>query len=113
MADSPNLNLTGSGTARMSLEKYLQDLERDIKKQTGYFYAFVSGHYKSTDEADIYTLKTWQVCHPNDRTYEAIVILYYTALNPYLTIKKHYGNEAAQEYLARNAALAAIADALT
>ncbi|HLP89354.1 MAG TPA: hypothetical protein VK184_12280 [Nostocaceae cyanobacterium] len=113
MPNSPNLNLTGGGTAIMSLEHYLLDLESDIKKQKGHYYAFVSGFYNSQDEADIYTLTTWQVCYPNDGTYEAVVILYYSALNPYLTIRKHYGEEASQEYLARNAAITAISNAFT
>lgn len=31
--------------------------------------------------------------------YEAIVISYYRPLNPYLTIKKHMGEDLAEEYL--------------
>lgn len=74
--------------------------------------SYIWGHFESNDEADIYTLRTWQVCPPNDGTYEAIIVLYYAALNPYLTIKKHFGEDSAQEYLNRNAAITAIADAL-
>jgi hypothetical protein len=32
-------------------------------------------------------------------------------MNPYLTIKKHFGEADAEEYLARNAAVSAIYDA--
>ncbi|HLP88716.1 MAG TPA: hypothetical protein VK184_09030 [Nostocaceae cyanobacterium] len=39
-----------------------------------------------------------------------MIILYYAAMNPYLTIKKHFGEDDAQEYLSRNAAIAAIKD---
>jgi hypothetical protein len=36
---------------------------------------------------------------PESGCYEAIVILYYSPLNPYLTIKKHMGKDLAEEYL--------------
>lgn len=57
------------------------------------------GDYLPDDEADTYVLKTWQVCRPDDGVYEAVVILYYAALNPYLTLKKHMGEHWAQKYL--------------
>ncbi|HEY9610552.1 hypothetical protein [Allocoleopsis sp.] len=98
MPDSPELPLTGGGTARMPLHRYLEDLQRDLKRQVGKYYAYVWEFYESGDEADIYTLQTWQVCTPNDNVHEAVVILYYAALNPYLTIKKHMGDDLAQEY---------------
>jgi hypothetical protein len=97
MADTPHLPLSGGFTTGMSLDEYLKDLAKDIRNQRGDFFAYVKN--SDGDEADTYTLKTWQVCHPDDGTYEAVVILYYAAVNPYLTIKKHMGEELAQQYL--------------
>ncbi|HLP88717.1 MAG TPA: hypothetical protein VK184_09035 [Nostocaceae cyanobacterium] len=57
--DTPYLTLTGGGVSNSSLEKYLQDLERDFKNQNGDYFAYVWGYYDSEDEADIYTLRTW------------------------------------------------------
>jgi len=108
---TPHLTLTGGSITNMSLDKYLKDLEQDMRNQSGAYFAYVWGNYNSEDEADIYTLQTWQVCRPDDGTYEAIVLLYYAAMNPYLTIKKHFGEADAEEYLARNAAVSAIYDA--
>ncbi|WP_017654795.1 hypothetical protein [Fortiea contorta] len=112
MPGTPYMPLTGGSITKIPLERFLKDLEQDLKNQTGDYYAYVWGKYESNDEADIYTLQTWQVCPPNDGIYEAIVILYYAALNPYLTLKKYFGDDSAQEYLDRNSAIAAIADAL-
>ncbi|HAG81229.1 MAG TPA: hypothetical protein DCL61_08660 [Cyanobacteria bacterium UBA12227] len=112
MPGTPYMPLTGGGTTKIPLERFLKDIERDLKSQIGDYYAYVWGHYESDDEADIYVLQTWQVCPPNDGTYEAVIILYYAALNPYLTIKKYFGEDSAQEYLNRNAAITAIVDAL-
>jgi len=113
MPGSPYIPLTGGCTTRIPLDKFLQELERDLKKQTGHYYAYVWGYSESEDESDIYTLQTWQVCPPDDGTYESIVVLYYAPINPYLTIKKHFGDHSAQEYLTRNAAISAISNALT
>lgn len=81
----------------MSLESFIKDLERDMKKQKGQYYAYVMETDK--DEADTYTLQTWEVYTSPDSCYEALVILYYAPLNPYLTLKKHMGEQWAQEYL--------------
>ncbi|AFY36035.1 hypothetical protein [Calothrix sp. PCC 7507] len=116
MPSAPNLPLSGGCTTRMPLERFLKELERDLKNQTGKYYVRVRGCDDSEDEANIYTLKTWQVCRPDDGTYEAVVILYYAPINTYLTLKKHFGDEDAQAYLdqiaARSAAITALTDAL-
>lgn len=83
--------------ARMSLESFIKDLEKDMEKQKGQYYAYVMDADK--DEADTYILKTWEVYTSPDSCYEALVILYYAPLNPYLTYKKHMGERWAQEYL--------------
>jgi hypothetical protein len=114
MASAPNLHLSGSGTARMSLESYVKDLERDTKNQTGDYFAYVMKG--SREEADTYHLVTWQVCIPQDNTYEAVIIKYYAPINHYLTLKKYFGEDSAQEYLdeirARDAVINALAEAL-
>jgi hypothetical protein len=66
---TPHLTLTGGSITNMPLYKYLNDLERDIHNQSGAYFAYVWGNYNSEDEADIYTLQTWQVCRPDDGTY--------------------------------------------
>lgn len=110
--EAPYIPLTGGETTRMSLDSYIRDLKNDFQKQCGEYFAYAWGYYGSGDEADTYTLQTWQICPPNDGTYEAVVILYYSPLNPYLTIKKHFGEDSAQEYLSRNAAIVALTEAL-
>lgn len=97
LADAPRLPLSGGCTTRMSLERFIKDLERDVEKQKGQYYAYVME--ADRDEADTYTLKTWEVYTSPDSCYEALVILYYAPLNPYLTIKKHMGEHWAQKYL--------------
>lgn len=96
----------------MSLDSYIRDLKSDFHRQCGEYFAYVWGCYESGDEADMYTLQTWQVCPPNDGTYEAVVVLYYAPANPYLTIRRHFGEDSAQEYLSRNAAIVAIAEVI-
>jgi len=108
---TPHLTLVGGSVTDMSVDKYVKDLEQEVRNQSGAYFAYVWGCHNSQDEADIYTLQTWQICRPDDGTYEAVVLLYYAAMNPYLTIKKHFGEAEAEEYLARNAAVNAIADA--
>jgi hypothetical protein len=112
MASAPNLYLSGSFTARMSLQSYLDDLKRDIENQKGDYFAYVMNG--SREEADTYYLVTWQVCIPEDGTYEAVIIKYYAPINHYLTLKKHFGEESAQRYLdklqARNVAVTALAE---
>lgn len=112
MPDTPELPLTGGGISKKPLETFLKDLEKDFQQEKGRYFAYVLDYYKSGDEADTYILETWQVCTPNDGTYEAIVILYYAALNPYQAIRKHMSKELADEYLGKSMALAAILEAL-
>jgi len=97
MPDAPYLPLTGGGTARMPLKAFLQELESDYKSQRGHFFEYVWD--SDRDEADTYALETWEVCTPESGIYEAIVILYYSPINVYLTLKKHMGEDAAEEYL--------------
>jgi len=97
MPDAPYLPLTGGGTARMPLKAFLQELESDYKSQRGHFFEYV--WESDRDEADTYALETWEVCTPESGIYEAIVILYYSPINAYLTLKKHMGEDAAAEYL--------------
>lgn len=104
MPDAPYLPLAGGCTSRMSLEDFLKDVQRDFDRQTGCYYAYVFDGDKS--EEDTYVLTTWDVTRPDNECYEAIVILYYSPLNPYLTIKKHMGEELAEEYLQRIPAVA-------
>lgn len=86
---SPYLPLTGGGTIHMPLEQYLKDLERDCEKQQGDYFAWVWDYHESGDEADMFYLKTWQVCPPTDGVYEAVVILYYAPTDEAATIAKH------------------------
>lgn len=96
MPDAPYLPLTGGGTARMSLDSLLGDLERDLQKQTGRFFEYV--WESEQEEADTYSLQSWEVCRPDSGIFEAVVVLYYFPLNPYLTLRKHMGQDAADEY---------------
>ena len=114
MPSAPNLYLSGSGMADMSPESYLKDLERDTKNQTGSYFAYVMKGNR--EEADTYYLVSWQVCIPQDNTYEAVIIKYYAPINHYLTLQKYFGEDSAQKYLdelaARNAAINALAEVL-
>lgn len=98
MPNTPCLPLTGGSTTDKSLDVFLKELKQDFENQKGDYFAYVMDYYKSGDEADLYTLEAWQVCTSSDSIYEAIVILYYSASSPYLTIKKHMGESLAQEY---------------
>jgi len=98
MPNTPYLPLTGGSTTDKSLDVFLAELERDFKCEKGKYFAYVMDYYQSGDEADAYILEDWQVCVPEDNMHEAVVILYYSAMNPYLTIKKHMGEDLAQEY---------------
>ncbi|HLO85993.1 MAG TPA: hypothetical protein VK203_13435 [Nostocaceae cyanobacterium] len=97
LPNAPHLPLSGGAIANMSLDNFLSDLKRDMEKQKGKYYAYVMESDK--DEADTYILQTWEVYTSPESCYEALVILYYAPLNPYLTYKKHYGEHYAQEYL--------------
>jgi hypothetical protein len=104
MPNTPDLHLKGSGFADMELDIFLIRLEKDFQNQAGDFYTYVfeaepneQGIY---DEADTYTLQTWQVFRPDHGPHEALVILYYAAINPYLTIARYMSPELAAEYQA-------------
>jgi|GEM_PF-2959318 len=49
---TPHLTLTGGSITNMPLDKYLNDLERDIHNQSGAYFAYVWGNYNSEDEAE-------------------------------------------------------------
>jgi hypothetical protein len=104
MPNTPLLHLQGDACPDLPLEIYLKDLERDFEQKTGDFYTYVFGakpnEYGIYDEADTYTLSTWQVLRPDDGPHEAVIILYYSAINPYLTIARYMSPELAAEYQA-------------
>ncbi|MEM8805561.1 MAG: hypothetical protein AAGF01_06000 [Cyanobacteria bacterium P01_G01_bin.38] len=89
MPDAPCLPLTGGGTADMSLEDFLKELEADFSHHQGYYREYVLGHHSSLDEADHYFLESWDVYEPRNNTHEALVVLYYSPVNPLSTLKKH------------------------
>lgn len=98
MPDAPYLPLTGGSSACMPLESFLKDLERDCANQSGHYFEYV--WESEQEEADTYALQDWQVFRPEHGTFEALVVLYYAPINPYLTLQKHFGQDAADEYLA-------------
>jgi hypothetical protein len=115
LPNAPFVYLSGGGCADMSLENYINDLKRDIRNQTGKYFAYVvKSNGGNREEADTFILQTWEVYTSVESCYEALVILYYAPMNEYLTLKKYQGEEAAQEYLnkmqARVAAIASLSD---
>jgi len=110
MPNAPNLYLSGSGFAiDTSIESFIQKLERDKRSHSGKYFAYVMEGCK--EEADTYFLEGWEVLTGDNSIYEYTIVLYYSAINPYLTIKKWMGEDIAQEYLARQVAVSAIASA--
>jgi hypothetical protein len=103
MPDAPHLPLTGCGAARTQLNSFLNDLERDCANQSGHYFEYIWESEK--DEADTYALQDRQVFRPDNGTCEALVVLYYAPINPYLTLQKHFGQDAADEYLSAIPAL--------
>lgn len=97
MPNAPFVRLSGQGTANMSVENYLEDLKRDISNQSGKYLAYVKGGCK--EEADTFTLQTWDVYTSPTSCYEALIHLYYAPINEYLCLKKHFGDDWAQKYL--------------
>lgn len=73
------------------------DRTLNIEKQKGHYYAYVKN--SEGEEADTYILQTWDVYKGDNSCYEVLLTLYYAPLNPYLTYKKHMGENWAQEYL--------------
>lgn len=114
MPNAPFVRLSGQGMANMSLGEYLKDLQRDFDNQSGKFFAYVKGGCK--EEADTFTLQTWDVYTSPTSCYEALIHLYYAPVNEYLCLKKHLGEKWAQKYLdeieKREAAINAISAAL-
>jgi hypothetical protein len=75
----------------------LKHLERDFECQTGHYFEYVWESEKQ--DADTYALQSWEVFRSDNKTFEALVVLHYMPINPYLTLQKHFGQEAADEYL--------------
>lgn len=110
MPDTPDLHLTGTGCASTTkIEDFIKGLERDLKTQSGRYYAYVMGGCK--EEADTYFLEGWEILTGENSIYEYTVIMYYSAVNPYLAVKKWMGEDMAQKHLARKAAISAIENA--
>jgi len=63
------------------------------------------------EEADTYFLEGWEILTGDSSVYEHTIILYYSAINPYLTIKKWMGEDVAEQHLSRHLAVSAIKDA--
>jgi hypothetical protein len=94
------LPLSRSGCSNASLGDFLESLKRDRDRQSGKFFAYVKSKSGGCqEEADTYSLKSWEVYTSPESCYEALVILYYAPINEYLTIKKHLGEDWAQNYL--------------
>lgn len=98
MPNTPHLRLLGSGIADMSLDQFIKDLRKDMKNQSGHYYVFPVKSDKLSED-DMYFLEGWEVYTSPDSCYEALVMLYYSALYPYQVIKKYMGEDMAQEYL--------------
>jgi len=115
MPDAPHVWIAGGGMANMSLHEYLSDLQKDFDNQTGEYFAYVMGGCK--EEADTFTLQTWDVYTSPTSCYEAMIILYYSPVNEYLCLKKHLGDKWAQKHLdeieKRESAINAISVALS
>ncbi len=102
MPGTPYVRLLGCGITDMPLDKFIKNLERDIKTGKGHGYTFpLEG--KDCEE-DTYVLEGWEVYTSPDSCYEALVILYYSALYPYQVIKKYMGEEMAEEYRSKQLA---------
>lgn len=98
MPDAPYLPLTGGCTTSMDLEEFLAELCRCLETQAEpHYIAYVWDSER--EEADTYVLQDWEICRPESGAFEAVVILYYAPINTYLTIKKHMGDDMAEEYL--------------
>ncbi|MFK0732120.1 MAG: hypothetical protein ACFKPT_09280 [Gloeotrichia echinulata GP01] len=113
MPSSPNLKLQGGGFTcdyTTTIEVFVKRLEKTVQNKSGdHYFTYVVGA-QGEDEADIFVLEGWEILTGGVNEY--VVILYYSALNPYLAIKKHMGEDMAQRHLAKKAAQKAIADAL-
>ncbi len=114
LPDAPHVRLSGGGVADMSLDEYLNTLQKNFDNQSGKYFAYVKGGCR--EEADTFTLQTWDVYTSPTSCYEALIHLYYAPVNEYLCLKKHLGEKWAQKYLdeveKREAAINAISAAL-
>lgn len=96
--NAPDLPLSGSGTARMSIESFLQDLQQDCNHQEGHYFAYVFN--SNREEPDTYRLTEWEVVG-GTKCHEAVVLLYYSPVSPYQTVLK-YMPDLAEEYKQQN-----------
>ncbi|HLO85992.1 MAG TPA: hypothetical protein VK203_13430 [Nostocaceae cyanobacterium] len=97
MPGTPYLRLLGNGISSTPIDKFLNYLEQDKAKQKGKYFTFPINSNQT--EEDLYVLEGWEVYTSPESCYEAIVILYYSALYPYQVIKKYMGEVMAEEYL--------------
>ncbi|HLP89682.1 MAG TPA: hypothetical protein VK184_13955 [Nostocaceae cyanobacterium] len=102
MADSVEVPLSGGGMASVSADEYELKLKQDLERKTGKYYAYPMGSGECEEET--FVLETWEKYTSPDSCYEAMFILYYSALYPYQVIKKHLGEDMAEEYLQETAA---------
>lgn len=96
MPGTPHLRLLGDGSSTASLEEFLKRIQLNKQKETGKCFTFPVRSDKS--EEDTYILEGWEVYTGLDSCYEALVILYYSAMYPYQVIKKYMGEKLAEEY---------------
>ncbi len=80
-----------------------------MRSHGGKYFTYVMEGCK--EEADTYFLEEWEILTGDSSVYEHTVILYYSAINPYLTIKKWMGEDIAEQHLSRNLAVSAIKNA--
>jgi len=96
MPGTPYVRLLGCGVTDMSLENFVQKLATDKETGNGHGHTFP---VKGRDcEEDTYILEGWEVYTSPDSCYEALIVLYYSALYPYQVIKKYMGEDMAEEY---------------
>jgi len=96
MPGTPHLRLLGEGSSTASLDDFLLRIEANKRTQKGKFFTYPVNSDKL--EEDTYILEGWEIYTSIDSCYDALVILYYSALYPYQVIKKYMGEEMAQEY---------------
>ena len=96
MPGTPHLCLLGNGCSTASLDEFLHQIEANKRTEKGKCFTFPVCSDKS--EEDTYILEGWEVYTSPDSCYEALVILFYSALYPYQVIKKYMGDKLAEEY---------------
>ncbi|MCC5634949.1 hypothetical protein LC593_03600 [Nostoc sp. CHAB 5844] len=114
MPGTPHIRLLGEGSSTAALDAFLGQLEKDFKQQKGKYLTYPLKSDQA--EEDVYVLEGWEVYTSGESLYEALVILYYSALYPYQVIKKYMSEHLAQEYLdemkRREQAITALTQAL-